>query len=177
MQNKKMNSEDILINRVSQSGLITIKLEDLYPVHEIKPFDLKDFLFQGLILKELDFRKALKEHNWEQYRNSYLAVFCSADAIIPTWAYMLIASYASNVALEVSFGDKQEFLRNYFKQKIKELNPEEYRDAKLVIKGCSEKDVPASAYLEITSLLKPYVSSIMFGEPCSTVPVYKRIKN
>ncbi len=172
-----MNSEELLINRVSQSGLTTIKLEDYYPVHEIKEFDLKDYLFQGLILKELDFRKALKEHDWEQYRNCYLTVFCSTDAIIPTWAYMLVASYASGFAIDVSYGNKQEYLRNFFQQKIRELNPEEYRDAKLVIKGCSEKDVPASAYLEITRLLKPYVSSIMFGEPCSTVPVYKKPKN
>jgi hypothetical protein len=172
-----MNKEDILVNRVSQSGLVTIKLEDYYPENEIREFDLKDFLFHGLILKELDFRKALKEHNWNQYHNCYLTVFCSTDAIIPTWAYMLVASHASGTALDVSFGNKEEFLRNYFLQKIRSLNPEEYRDAKLVIKGCSEKEVPASAYLEITRLLKPYVSSIMFGEPCSTVPVYKKAKN
>jgi hypothetical protein len=171
-----MNNPELLINKVSQSGLVTIKLEDYYPEYEIKEFDLKDYLFQGLILKELDFRKALKEHNWEQYHNCYLTVFCSTDAIIPTWAYMLVATYASGIALDVSFGDKEEFLRNYFQQKIREINPEEYRDAKLVIKGCSEKEVPASAYLEITRLLKPYVSSIMFGEPCSTVPVYKKPK-
>ena len=172
-----MNKEDLLINRVSQSGLETIKLEDFYPGHEIKEFDLKNFLFQGLILKELDFRKALKEHDWTQYHNCYLSVYCSTEAIIPTWAYMLVAAYAAGIVLDVSFGNKQEFLRNYFQQKIRELNPEEYRDAKLVIKGCSEKDVPASAYLEITRLLKPYVSSIMFGEPCSTVPVYKKPKS
>jgi hypothetical protein len=172
-----MDNENLLINRVSQSSLTTIKLEDFYPEHEIKEFDLKDYLFRELILKELDFRKALKEHDWEQYRNCYLTVFCSTDAIIPTWAYMLVASYASGIALDVSFGNKEEYLRNYFFQKIREINPENYRDAKLVIKGCSEKDVPASAYLEITRLLKPYVSSIMFGEPCSTVPVYKRMKN
>ena len=172
-----MNNQELLINKVSQSGLVTIKLEDFYPEHEIKVFDIKDYLFQGLILKELDFRKALKEHNWEQYRNCFLTVFCSTDAIIPTWAYMLVATHTSGVALDVSFGDKQEFLRNYFQQKIRDLDPEEYRDAKLVINGCSDKDVPASAYLEITRLLKPYVSSIMFGEPCSTVPVYKRAKS
>lgn len=169
-----MNSGDLLINRVGQSGLTTIKLEDFYPEQAIKEFDLTDYLFQGLILKELDFRKALKEHDWEQYRFCYLTVFCSTDAIIPTWAYMLVASQASGIALDVSFGNKQEFLRNYFFQKIRAIDPEEYRDAKLVIKGCSDKEVPASAYLEITRLLKPYVSSIMFGEPCSTVPVYKR---
>ncbi|MBK9220817.1 MAG: DUF2480 family protein [Saprospiraceae bacterium] len=171
-----MNSEPILINRVNQSGLVTIKLEDFFPTHDIKEFDLKDYLFQGLILKEMDFRKALKEHHWDQYQNCYLTVFCSTDAIIPTWAYMLVASQAESFALDVAYGNKDEYLRNFYRQKIKSIDPKEYMDAKIVIKGCSEKEVPASAYLEITRLLKPYASSIMFGEPCSTVPVYKKAK-
>ncbi|MBK8451347.1 MAG: DUF2480 family protein [Saprospiraceae bacterium] len=171
-----MNSEPILINRVNQSGLVTIKLEDFFPNHEIKEFDLKDYLFQGLILKEMDFRKALKEHHWDQYQNCYLTVFCSTDAIIPTWAYMLVASHAESFALDVAYGNKDEYLRNFYRQKIKSIDPKEYMDAKIVIKGCSEKEVPASAYLEITRVLKPYASSIMFGEPCSTVPVYKKAK-
>ena len=170
-----MNKDDLLVNRVSQSALQTIKLEDFYPRHSICEFDLKDYLFQGLILKELDFRKALKEFDWTQYVDKYLTVYCSTDAIIPTWAFMLVASYASGHALDVQFGNKEEFLRSYFHHKISQLNPEDYRDAKLVIKGCSDKPVPASAYLDITHLLKPFVSSIMFGEPCSTVPVFKRI--
>lgn len=169
-----MNKNELLVNRVNQSSLVTLKLDDLYPESEIFEFDLKDYLFHGLILKELDFRKALKEHNWEAYKNGYLAVFCSTDAIIPTWAYMLVASHAGGFATDVVFGTKSEFLRNYFHQKIKQINPEEYRDAKLVIKGCSEKEVPASAYLYITQHLKNVASSIMFGEACSTVPVYKR---
>lgn len=169
-------NEPILVNRVSQSGLITIKLEDFYPQAEIFEFDIKDFLFHGLILKEMDFRQSLKDHSWEQYRNAYLTVFCSTDAIIPTWAYMLVAAHAAGFALDVSFGSKQEFLNLYFREKIRSIDPATYQDAKLVIKGCSDKDVPPSAYLEITNLLKPYASSIMFGEPCSTVPVYKKPK-
>ncbi len=169
-----MNNENELVNRVSQSGLVTIKLEDFYPQSEIIEFDLKNFLFQGLILKEMDFRKALKEFDWATIQNKNLAVFCSSDAIIPTWAYMLIASHASGIAKDIRFGNKEEFLRSYYLEKIRQIDPEEYRDLKIVIKGCSEKEVPASAYLEITSLLKSYVSSIMFGEPCSTVPVYKK---
>ena len=141
---------------------------------KIFEFDLKDYLFHGLILKELDFRKALKEHNWEAYKNGYLTVFCSTDAIIPTWAYMLVASHAGGFARDVVFGTKSEFLRNYFHQKIKQINPEEYRDAKLVIKGCSEKEVPASAYQTVCYMLLPYASSIMYGEPCSTVPIFKK---
>lgn len=171
-----MNKEEILINRVAQSSLITIKLEDFYPEQAISEFDLKDYLFQGLILKELDFRKALKEHDWSQYKDHYLTVFCSTDAIIPTWAYMLVASQAGTYATDVVFGTKQEFLRNYFHQKIKSIRPEDYKDAKLIVKGCSEKEVPASAYLDITQHLKNHVQSLMFGEACSTVPVYKRTK-
>ncbi|MBL7819097.1 MAG: DUF2480 family protein [Saprospiraceae bacterium] len=169
-----MSKEELLVNRVNQSSLITLKLEDFYPGSEIVEFDLKDYLFHGLILKEMDFRKALKEHNWEAYQNCYLTVFCSTDAIIPTWAYMLVASHAGGFALDVVFGTKAEFLRSYFHQKIKQINPEDFRDAKLVIKGCSDKEVPASAYLDITQHLKKHASSIMFGEACSTVPVFKR---
>lgn len=169
-----MSKEELLVNRVNQSSLITLKLEDFYPGSEIVEFDLKDYLFHGLILKEMDFRKALKEHYWEAYQNCYLTVFCSTDAIIPTWAYMLVASHAGGFALDVVFGTKAEFLRSYFHQKIKQINPEDFRDAKLVIKGCSDKEVPASAYLDITQHLKNHASSIMFGEACSTVPVFKR---
>lgn len=172
-----MDNDNVLINRVAQSGLITINLEDFYPPYQIKSFDLKDYLFQGLILKEMDFRNALKQHDWQQYRDAYLAVHCSSDAIIPTWAFMLVAAYASGIAREIGFGNHKEFLKSYFSKKINQLDPENYRDAKLVIKGCSDKEVPASAYLEITALLKPYASSIMFGEPCSTVPVYKKVKS
>ena len=169
-----MSKEELLVNRVNQSSLITLNLEDFFPGSEIVEFDLKDYLFHGLILKEMDFRKALKEHNWEAYQNCYLTVFCSTDAIIPTWAYMLVASHAGGFALDVVFGTKAEFLRSYFHQKIKQINPEDFRDAKLVIKGCSDKEVPASAYLDITQHLKNHASSIMFGEACSTVPVFKR---
>jgi hypothetical protein len=169
-----MNSVKELINRVSDSGLVTIKLEEFYPELPIKEFDLKDYLFRGLILKELDFRKSLKEHDWQQYQECYLTVFCSTDAIIPTWAYMLVASYASGIATDIGFGNTEEFVRNYFHKALSKIDPSSYQNAKLVIKGCSDKPVPASAYLEITHLLKPFVSSIMYGEPCSTVPVYKK---
>lgn len=167
---------DTLVNRVAQSGLITLKLEDYYPDKPVFEFDLKDFLFHGLILKELDFRKALKEHDWNQYKNAYLAVHCSADAIIPTWAYMLVASYASELVAGICYGTQKDFLIQYFREAIRTIDATAYKDAKIVIKGCSEKEVPASAYLELTAHLRPYATSIMFGEPCSTVPVYKRTK-
>ncbi|MBK9108827.1 MAG: DUF2480 family protein [Saprospiraceae bacterium] len=167
---------DTLVNRVAQSGLITLKLEDYFPDKTVYEFDLKDYLFHGLILKELDFRKALKEHDWNLYKDSYLTILCSADAIIPTWAYMLVASYASEVVADIYFGTKKDFLISYYRDKIRAIDASIYKDSKIVIKGCSDKEVPASAYLELTAHLKPFVASIMFGEPCSTVPVYKRGK-
>lgn len=171
-----MNDSNELVNRVAQSGLITIKLEEFYPEDQILEFDLKPYLFQGLILREIEFRKALKEIDWSVYKGAYLSLYCSSDAIIPTWAYMLVTSYASPFVKGISYGSKDQFLQSYFRSKIREINPEDYRDAKIVIKGCSDREVPVSAYIDITSHLMDYASSIMYGEPCSTVPVFKKKK-
>lgn len=168
--------EDTLVNRVAASGLVTIDLETFFPEGEVVAFDLKDHLFMGLILKEKEFREALKAHDWEQYRGKNLAVFCSADAIIPLWAYMLVASYAGAHARDVVLGTPEQYTEIAYVKKLATLNPEDYAGKRLVIKGCSDKPVPPSAYLEITRLLQPVALSIMFGEPCSTVPVYKKAK-
>jgi len=172
-----MRHMDSLVNRVAQSSLITIKLEDFYPKHRVEVFDVKDYLFHGLILKEMDYREALKNHDWSKYQDCYLTIHCSTDAIIPTWAYMLVASYASGIARDLYFGDPDAFLITYFREQIRALPMESYIGAKVVIKGCSDLQIPASAYLELTHKLKPHASSIMFGEPCSTVPVYKKPKS
>ena len=129
------------------------------------------------ILKEMDFREALKNHDWSKYQDCYLTIHCSTDAIIPTWAYMLVASYASGIARDLYFGDPDAFLITYFREQIRALPMESYMGAKVVIKGCSDLQIPASAYLELTHKLKPHAASIMFGEPCSTVPVYKKPKS
>jgi hypothetical protein len=171
-----MNEEVSLVNRVSNSGLTTISLESFFPEEEIITFDVKDYLFKGLILKELDFRQALKDFDWSTVSGKILTVHCSSEAIIPTWAYMLVATYANKWVKDLFFGNKEEALRQYFRKKLDQLDGNEYQDAKLVIKGCSDKPVPASAYMDITNKLLPFASSIMFGEPCSTVPVYKRPK-
>ncbi len=165
-----------LINRVATSSLTTIDLEDMYPPGDIVSFDLKDYLFMGLILKEKDFREALKAHDWEQYKGKNIAVHCSADAIIPLWAYMLVATYAAAVANDVALCTPAQFVETAFIKKIAALDLVPYEGKRLVIKGCSDKPVPASAYLEITRRLQPSALSIMFGEPCSTVPVYKKGK-
>lgn len=166
-----------LVNRVASSSLITINLEDFYPQEEVRSFDLADYLFKGLILKEKDFRADLNSHNWSQYKDKYLCVFCSTDAIIPVWAYMLVATYAEPFALNLHYGNQQDFLNAFFHDRLQSFDVQTFRDKKVVIKGCSNKPVPTSAYFELTKLLRPIVQSIMYGEPCSTVPIYKKPKN
>ena len=163
-----------LVNRVASSGLITLKLEEFFPTQEVVNFDLKDYLFMELILKEKDFRAALKAYDWSQCQDKVLLVNCSTDAIIPVWAYMLIAASAAPYAYDVFQGTKDDFYRSYFLRQIDQLDMEQYQDKRMVIKGCSDHPVPPAAYLEITRRLQPVAKSIMFGEPCSTVPVYKR---
>lgn len=163
-----------LVNRVANSGLLTLDLETLYPQGVIVPFDLKGFLFMELILKEKDFREALKNHDWSVYRDQHLAVFCSADAIIPMWAYMLVASYATPVVRDLALCTPDQYPETHFLKTVSALDLSAYAGKRVVVKGCSDKPVPASAYLEITRRLQPVALSIMFGEPCSTVPVYKK---
>jgi len=163
-----------IINRVAQSEIITLHLEDLLPKEEIAVIDVKNQLWQGLVLKENDFRAFIKTHNWQQYQNKLVAVHCSEDAIVPTWAYMLVASALQPFAKEIFFGDVEMFYSFLINKAIQQIDVTAYTDAKVVIKGCASKQVPTSAYLQITTLLQPYVKSLMFGEACSTVPVYKR---
>ncbi len=169
-------TEQPLVNRVAASGLITLKLEEYFPKEELALFDLKDFLFMGLILKEKDFRDALKEHDWAQYEGKNLAVFCSADAIIPVWAYMLVTAYSAPYARDVFQGTADEFYKHIFQKALDGLDASQYEGQRIVIKGCSDKPVPPSAYVELTRKLQPFALSIMYGEPCSTVPIFKRPK-
>ena len=166
--------EDIIINKVAESGIVTIDLETFYPKAEILLIDIKDFLFMGMILKEKDFRSALQNKNWEEYHGKYVGIICSVDAIVPRWAYMLMATYLQPVTKGYAVGDKQAVVNTIFTRTIAAINPKEYEDKRVVIKGCSDVDVSETAYLEITHLLLPYAKSIMYGEPCSTVPVFKR---
>ncbi len=169
--------EEVLVNKVAQSGLITINLEDLFPKYEIVEMDIKQFLFHGLILKEKDFRESISQLDWSQYQNKVLCVYCSADAIIPVWAYMLIAVQSEPYVDSLYFGTKESYIRHYYSNKIKELDIKAYADGRLVIKGCGDLPVPASAYMDLTARLVPVAKSIFYGEPCSTVPVFKQKKN
>jgi Protein of unknown function (DUF2480) len=162
------------VNKVAESGIITLNLEDHYPANDIVTFDMKDHLFMGLILKEKDFREAMKNLDLSPFTDKYVAVTCSADAVIPMWAYMLVASYLQPVAKEIVFGNADLVQKTLLLKNIEKINPEDYRDQRVVIKGCGELPVSESAYMAITSLLRPVVKSIMYGEPCSTVPIYKK---
>jgi len=166
--------ENTIINKVAESALSTIDLAEYYPTEETAVFDLKDHLFRGLILKEKDFRAALQSFDWEQFRNKNVAITCSTDAIIPMWAYMLVASNLQPVAKEVAFGDEKNMLQTLLLKNITTIKGEDYADKRVVIKGCGDIALPEAAYVEITNILRPYVKSIMFGEPCSTVPIFKR---
>ena len=166
--------ENTILNKVAESALTTIDLEEYYPKGETAVFDLKDHLFMGLILKEKDFRAALQTYDWEQFRDKNVAITCSTDAIIPMWAYMLVATNLQPVAKEVVFGEEKNILSTLLLRNLAVIKGEDYADKRVVVKGCGEVTIPESAYVEITNKLRPYVKSIMYGEPCSTVPIFKR---
>ena len=163
-----------IINKVAESGLVTLDMETYYPRGETAVFDMKDYLFMQLILKEKDFREALKNTDWSKYRNKNVAVTCTADAVIPVWAYMLVVSYLQPVAREIIMGDEKELHKILFLKNLSAIDINEFADKKVVIKGCGETPIADYVYMEITKLLRPVVKSIMYGEPCSTVPVYKK---
>ncbi len=166
--------ENEIVNKVSQSGLIQFDLEELYQPGERVLFDIKGWLFEEMILKEKDFREHLKNHDWSQYQNKFVAIVCTADAIIPTWAFMLIATKLSAQAKKIVFGSLEKLEEELFSESILKLNLNTFKNQRVVVKGCSNIHVPIQSYVQLTALLAPIVKSIMFGEPCSTVPVYKR---
>jgi hypothetical protein len=162
------------VNKVAESGLITIDLETWYPKEEILVLDLKDYLFMGMIVKEKEFREALKKTDWEVYTNKMVSVICSADAIIPSWAFMLVASYLQPVCKELALATPEEMRKQIFLRNLQAINPADYKDQRVIIKGCGDTPIGDFAYLEATKILRPVVRSLMYGEPCSTVPVFKR---
>ena len=165
---------DEIINKVAQSGLETIDLEDYYPVGDIVVFDMKDYLFMEQILKEKDFRAAMQSLDWEQYRGKNVGLLCSADAVIPLWAYMLVMTNLEPVAAYAAYGDAEFIHNTLYLRNLAKIDVSAFADKRIVIKGCGDKRVGEIAYTEITRLLRPVVKSMMYGEPCSTVPVYKK---
>ncbi|MBK9421940.1 MAG: DUF2480 family protein [Flavobacteriales bacterium] len=171
-----MSDENSIINKVASSGLLSLDLEELYPQGKRTVFDITPLLWEGIALKEKDFRAFVKDHDWAQYHGQFVSVHCSADAIIPTWAFMLVAVHLQQHATFVTQGDAEQLERALFTDLIQQLDVEHYRDARIVVKGCSKLPVPLNAYVELTAKLLPVVKSLMFGEPCSTVPLYKAPK-
>lgn len=167
--------ETPITNKVALSGIITINLEELYPNGERVLFDIKDQLFQGLILREKEFREFIKNEDWIKYKDKYIALICSADAIVPTWAYMLLAIQLEPYVKKVVFGNLETLETILYNEILGKLDINEFINARVVIKGCGHLPVPKAAYVEITRLLRPVAKSIMYGEACSTVPLYKAI--
>ena len=169
-----MEIQENIINKVAQSGLVTLDPAQFYAPGERVVYDIKDNLFHGLMLREKDFREFVKTHDWAQYQDKNIAITCTADAIVPAWAYMLLANRLAPYARQVVFGDADVLETVLFVKEVVALDVEQYRDQRVVIKGCGDVPVPVSAYVELTQKLTPVAKSLMFGEPCSTVPIYKR---
>lgn len=168
--------ENTIINRVAGSGLVTLNLEDFYPRVTIAELDLKDQLVEGIMLREKDLREFIRNHDWLKYQDKWVAVFCSADAVIPTWAFMLLAIALQPHAKRVIFGNRDAVISAAFSDALDKIDWTSFQDAKVVVKGCSDVHVPASVFVETASRLRGVAASIMYGEPCSTVPLFKRTK-
>ncbi|UKJ08217.1 DUF2480 family protein [Solitalea lacus] len=169
-----MEIQEHIVNKVASSGLISFDLSAYYHNGERIEYDIKENLFHGLILREKDFREFVKDHDWAQYEGKNVAIICSADAIVPTWAYMLLATKLEPFVNRLVFGNLEVLETVLFRDALTKIDLEQYRDQRVVVKGCGDIPVPVSAYVEISALLRPIVKSIMYGEPCSTVPLYKR---
>lgn len=163
-----------IINRVANSKLITFNLEDYYPKGPRIILDIKDWLLEGIVLREKDFREQVKNHDWQHYQDAYVVILCSTDAIVPAWAYMLITISLESVAKKSVLGDLEALETALYQDIVSNLDVSEYQDKAIIIKGCSKKPVPVNAYLMISNKLKPIAKSIMFGEACSSVPLFKR---
>lgn len=166
--------EESIINRVAQSKLVTFNLEDYYPTGKRILFDISEWLYEGLILREKDFRAAVEAHDWSQYTNTYVALTCKTDAIVPGWAYMLLTVKLSAFAKKVIQGNLEDLETSLYQSVLENLDVSEFQDKMVIVKGCSNKPVPLSAYLLITQQLQPVVKSLMYGEACSSVPLFKR---
>lgn len=169
--------EKEIINRIATSALISIDLESLYQKGPRTQVDMKDFLFQGIILKEKEFREQISTTDWTRFQGHFVSITCSEDAIIPTWAYMLLTVALQPHAKKIVVGTLAQLEEELFREALDQLPWAQYQNAKVVIKGCSDVQVPLSAYVQVTNRLRPITSSIMFGEPCSTVPLFKRKKS
>lgn len=164
---------DEIINRVANSKLVTIDLEDYYPSGKRILFDIKDWLFEGFVLREKDFRAQVSEFDWSQYQDSFVALTCSSDAIIPGWAYMLLSIQLEPFAKKTIVGNQENLETSIYQDILNNLDVSSFEGKPIIIKGCSNKPVPQNAYVLLANKLKPIAKSIMYGEACSAVPLYK----
>ena len=168
--------EQPIVNRVAKSKIRTIDLEKCYPEGKRVALDISQWLYKGFVVKEKEFRSALKEHDWSNYKDSNVAMYCSTDAIVPEWAYMLVSTYLREHASKVIYGTLQELELLLFQEAVDKIDANEYKDKPVIIKGCSEKVIPQNAYIQLVQKLQPVVKSMMFGEACSSVPLYKKTR-
>ncbi|WP_410006784.1 DUF2480 family protein [Aequorivita nionensis] len=163
-----------IINRVANSKLITFDLEEIYPKGERISFDISQWLLEGIVLRESEFRNKATEHNWSQYQNKFVALFCSTDAIVPGWAYLLLSLHLAPYAKKVTVGSLDELESILFTELLQNIDVSEYIDKPVIIKGCAHKPIPQNAYVILAQKLQPIAKSIMYGEACSSVPLFKR---
>ena len=166
--------QDEIINRVANSKLITLNLEDYYPEGKRVLFDIKDWLFEGFVLREKDFRNQVSEYDWSQYKGSYIALTCSSDAIIPGWAFMLLSIQLEPYVKKTIIGNLEALETSIYQDVLNDLDVSTFKDKPIIIKGCSKKPVPQNAYIMLATKLKPVARSIMYGEACSSVPLFKK---
>ncbi|MFD2599954.1 DUF2480 family protein [Sphingobacterium corticis] len=169
-----MEIQETIVNKVAQSGLITVDLAHFAPQEDIVVYDIKDNLFHGLILKEKDFRDFIKNHDWSEYTNKHVGIICSTDAIVPTWAYMLLATKLTPIVASIHFGDADMVRTNLFRDLLSNMDYARFADERVVVKGCGDIPIPTEAFVTFTGKLTQVAKSVMYGEPCSTVPVFKR---
>jgi len=167
---------DTIFNRVAESKLITFDLEKLYQIGDRIPIDLSQWLDKGIILREKEFRLKLKQHNWKAYRNQFVAIYCSTDAVLPAWASLLVTTYLQPYAKKVVMGSLVDLETHLFTEEIKKINISSFKDKAVIIKGCSDKKVPEDSYVQLISRLQPVVKSLFYGEACSSVPLFKKKK-
>jgi hypothetical protein len=165
-----------IVNRVAESDIIVYNLEELWDGRQVAELDLEPFLVEGMILREVPFREMVKEHDWQQYENRHVAVFCSTDAIVPTWAYMLVTSKLAGIAASVAFGRMADLMRDHFTRALEAEDWSRFADRPVVIKGCASRVVPPNAYLLATQKLQQVAGKLMYGEPCSSVPLWRKPK-
>tara|TARA_R110002167_G_scaffold263017_3_gene469692 strand:+ start:5601 stop:6116 length:516 start_codon:yes stop_codon:yes gene_type:complete len=167
-------SDQTIVNKVAQSKLVTIDLEDYYPIGKRMSIDIEAWLYEGLIVREKEFRATVAEHDWDRYQDAFVALHCSSDAIVPGWAYMLLTTKLQAVARKIVQGDLQLLETVLYQEIIANMDVTQYKDRPVIIKGCSKKPVPPNAYLWLTAKLQTVAKSIMYGEACSSVPLFKR---